>query len=740
MPLYADIVLPLYQPTYTFELAEGCDISSGDAVAVQFGAKALYTGIVWRIHDRRPSAKQIKTISRKLYEKPLLSPQQMAFWEWIADYYMCTLGEVMRMALPSLIKPRGADEQAFAKEEFRPRMVRFVRLAEGASERLSEMERSRLERRAPRQYSLLTTLESRGEMRRTECDAGAVAALCKRGVVEIFEREVMHGAHEEAQYTLPTLSEPQSVALDRIYEDFAEVQTVLLRGVTGSGKTEIYTHLIARTLAEGGDVLYLVPEIAMTTQLLSRVKRVFGERVTPYHSKLTALRRAEIYRSLLRSEGGELVLGTRSALFLPLRNLRLVVVDEEHDSSYKQSEPAPRYQGRDAAVMLAHLHGAKVLLGSATPSIESYVHAATGKYREVVLAERYGGAQLPDVVISDTIRAAKRGERKSHFNKILLDKIEERLERGEQVLLFQNRRGYSPYVSCGDCGWSARCPHCNVSLTLHGGNRLTCHYCGYSEPMPRRCPACRVAEVAPMGFGTEKIEQEIAHLFPEARVARLDRDTVTSESACNRIVEAFERGETDILVGTQILTKGFDFSRVTLVGVLNADNLLNAPDYRASERAFQTIMQFAGRGGRGAARGEVVIQTSEPEHPILRQILTGDYEAMAREQSAERQAFFYPPYSRIVGLTLRSKDVAVLHRAATDLAEGLRNRFDRRVLGPTSPPVDRVRGEHIVEIMLKIESGASFARARKILREVMREVLHRREYRNVITICNVDAA
>jgi primosomal protein N' (replication factor Y) len=390
--------------------------------------------------------------------------------------------------------------------------------------------------------------------------------------------------------------------------------------------------------------------------------------------------------------------------------------------------------------MLAHLHKAKVLLGSATPSIESYVRAATGKYREVVLAERYGGAQLPDIVISDTIRAAKRGERKSHFNKILLDKIEERLQRGEQVLLFQNRRGVSPFISCGDCGWTARCPHCNVSLTIHGGGKLVCHYCGFAIPQPHRCPACKTAELQPMGFGTEKIEQEIAALFPEARVARLDRDTLTSESACNRIVEAFERGETDILVGTQIITKGFDFSRVTLVGVLNADNLLNAPDYRASERAFQTIMQFAGRGGRGEQRGEVVIQTAEPEHPILLQVARGDYESMAHEQSAERKTFFYPPYSRLVGITMRYRDAATLHRAAAELADGLRSRFSRRVLGPTIPPVDRVRGEHIVDIMLKIESGASFTRARGILRDVLKEVMQRREYRNIVTICNVDAS
>ena len=736
MPLYADIVLPLYQPTYTFEVAEGSGIVVGDAVAVQFGAKAVYTGIVWSLHDRKPDAKRIKTISQKLYDQPLLTPDQMRFWEWIADYYMCRLGEVMRVALPALIKPKGADEETFEREQFHPRTESFVRLAAA----LSAEERAKMERRAPRQYELLTRLENEGELPRSKCDAAAVTALRKKSIIEIEEREAEHLPILADSSALPTLSEAQNRALDQIFRHFNDVQTVLLRGVTGSGKTEIYMHLIARTLDAGGDVLYLVPEIAMTSQLLTRIKRVFGERVTPYHSKITNLRRSEIYRRLSRSEGGNLVLGTRSALFLPLKKLQLVIVDEEHDSSYKQTEPAPRYQGRDAAVMLAHLHSAKVVLGSATPSIESYVRAATGKYREVVLTERYGGAELPDVIISDTIRAAKRGERKSHFNKVLLDKIEERLERGEQILLLQNRRGVSPFVSCGECGWNARCPHCNVSLTLHGAGKLVCHYCGYTMSMPHRCPACQRGAVEPMGFGTEKIEQEIGELFPAARVARLDRDTMTSESACNRIVEAFERGETDILVGTQIITKGFDFSRVTLVGVLNADNLLNAPDYRASERAFQTIMQFAGRGGRGAMHGEVVIQTAEPDHPVLQQVARGDYQSMAREQSAERKSFFYPPYSRLVGITMRYGDATTLHRAATELAEKLRQRFSRRVLGPTIPPVDRVRGEHIVEIMLKIESGASFARAREILREELEGVMHKAEYRKVVTICNVDAS
>ena len=733
MPLYADIVLPLYQPTYTFEVAEGCALSEGDAVAVQFGAKAVYTGIVWRIHDSRPDAKRIKTISQKLYDQPLLSPRQMKFWEWIADYYMCTLGEVMRVALPALIKPKGADEEEFAREQFRPRTESFVRLL-GA---LSLDERAKLERRAPRQSELLALLEQRGEVRRAECDAAAVAALRKKGVVEVVEREVESSAIEVDVSVLPTLSESQSRALEQIISDFDKVQTVLLRGVTGSGKTEIYMHLAAQTLAEGGDVLYLVPEIAMTSQLLARIRRVFGERVTPYHSKLTNLRRSEIFHRLGRSEGGELVLGTRSALFLPMRNLRLIIVDEEHDSSYKQTEPNPRYNGRDAAVMLAALHGAKCVMGSATPSLESYANSLSGKYAYAQLTERYGGVEMPDIVISDTVRNVKRNERKLHFNKELLDGITERLENNEQVILFQNRRGYSPYMECPTCGFSARCPHCNVTLSVHQQRgRMVCHYCGYNETIQRFCPNCKTTELKPMGFGTERVEEAISELFPEARVLRLDGDTATSGAAYNRIVGAFARHEADILVGTQIVSKGLDFADVTLIGILNGDNLLASPDFRAEERAWQLLMQVAGRAGRRDKRGEVIIQTAEPDHPVYSMV--GDYERVALKLLAERKQFGYPPYVKIIKVTMRTNDKEMLVKSSLQLGEQLRNRFGRRVLGPVSPLIDRVRGEYRVELMLKIEVEASYTRARDILRQEIAKLRTERAFRNVAVICDVD--
>ena len=536
------------------------------------------------------------------------------------------------------------------------------------------------------------------------------------------------------------LTSPKCQALQSVVERIAPSDaTVLLSGETGSGKTEIYIHLIAEVLADGGDVLMLVPEIALTTQLIERMERIFGSRVTPYHSKLTDRKRTETYLRLNGSSGGEFVVGVRSSLFLPLRHLRLIVVDEEHDASYKQADPAPRYGARDCAVVLARLCGGRAVLGSATPSLETWLNAESGKYGRAVLAERYGGAQPPQIVVSDTLRAVKRGERRIHFNKLLLDRMEETLARGGQVMLFQNRRGFAPYVECRECGWTARCPDCNVTLTLHkGSGRLVCHYCGHTEAVPAKCPSCETTDAVPMGFGTEKVEEEIARLFPEARVARLDRDAAASERAFRAVVSGFENREYDILVGTQMITKGFDFGGVTLVGILNADNLLNNPDFRAGERAFQLMTQVAGRAGRRAGGGTVVIQTAEPQHPVIRQVAAGDYEGMAREQLGERAQFFYPPYARLVSLTLRHRDPALLRGAAEALAAGLRARFGRRVLGPLAPPVDRIRGEHLAGLLLKVEAGASFARARKLLAEHLASFAKTPEFKSVAVAVNVD--
>ena len=569
-----------------------------------------------------------------------------------------------------------------------------------------------------------------------------LAALIRKGLAEEQMREVTREAAFDTLFRLPQLTEAQAAVRDSIAEQWRERPTVLLHGVTGSGKTEIYIHFIAETVARGGDVLMLVPEIALTSQLIERMGRIFGSRVTAYHSRLTDRRRTETYLRLSTSSGGELVVGARSSLWLPLRNLQLVIVDEEHDTGYKQEDPSPRYNARDCAVVLTRLCGCRTLLGSATPSIESYMNARSGKYGYAALTERYGDAEPPRVTVSDTLRAAKRGERRSHFNLALLERIGSTLKAGGQVMLFQNRRGFAPYVECRTCGWTARCPNCNVTLTLHKSRgSMECHYCGYTEPIPSRCPSCRSAVPEPAGFGTEKIAEEVARLFPEARVVRLDADSATSQRAYREIIGSFSRRESDIMVGTQMITKGFDFGGVSLVGILNADNLLRNPDFRASERAFQLMMQVAGRAGRRDAGGEVVIQTSEPQNPVIRYVAAGDYGSMADRELAERQAFGYPPYSHIITLTLRHRSPETLRRCAGHLADELRTRFGRRLLGPVTPPVDRIRNEYIVTMMLKIEQGRSFARARQLLREAMATVngpTADRELRSVTVVCDVD--
>ena len=734
MNRYADIVLPLAQPAYTFAIGEGVEVSVGDAVAVQFGKQAVYTGIVWRLHDTPPARGTAKPILKVLYDKPLLSELQMRFWEWIADYYICSVGEVMRIALPSIIKAKARCEEEFLP--FTPKRETTISLV---AEAFSEEMRTKLQRRAPKRYEALCQLEQAGGLlprHAVALDVTALKSLVKNGLIEMGEREYTLDC-EWSRTLLPKLSPAQNSALNDIRNGLTDKRVVLLHGVTSSGKTEIYTHLIEERLARGEDVLFLVPEISLTTQLVERMRALFGESVTVYHSKLTPQQRTKLYTDMLSSESGNFVVGARSALFLPYKRLGLVVVDEEHDSSYKQQEPNPRYNGRDTAIMLATLHDAKVVLGSATPSLESYANHLSGKYAYTQLTERYGGVEMPDIVISDTERNVKRNERKRHFNKELLDGISERLANNEQVILFQNRRGYSPYMECPSCGWSARCPKCNVTLSAHQQKgRMLCHYCGYNEPIQRFCPNCKSGELRPMGFGTERVEEAVAELFPNARVLRLDGDTATSNTAYNNIIGAFAHHEADILVGTQIVSKGLDFADVTLIGILNGDNLLASPDFRAEERAWQLLMQVAGRAGRRDKRGEVIIQTAEPDHSIYSMV--GDYERVANKLLAERKQFGYPPFTRIVKITMRTSNKELLVSSSLQLGEQLRSRFGSRVLGPVAPLIDRVRGEYRVELMLKIEVEASFKQARSILRKEIEQLRTNREYRNVTIICDVD--
>lgn len=746
--MFADIVLPLAQPAYTYAVPEGMEVRVGEAVSVQFGLRKYYTGIVWRLHNERPNVKRVKSLTARIYDRPLLDERQRELWEWIASYYLCTLGEVMRCALPSLIKPSADSASQLLEESYHERTERYYALAADYEEEgLLNEAFDRLERRAPRLYEALLEVVTSDERKRSgevarrllSADATPLQTLVKKGILTLREHtpDLEYGT---PSFRLPTLTRHQEAALAQLKADFSAGRTTaLLHGVTGSGKTEIYIHLIAEVLAAGGDVLLMVPEIALTAQLIERMERIFGSRLTAYHSRLTNQRRSENYLRLNRSSGGEFVVGVRSSIFLPLKRLQLIIVDEEHDASYKQADPAPRYSARDVAVWMARQRGCRTLLGSATPALESWLNGISGKYGMATLTERYGDAVLPKIYLSDTRRAAQRGERHGHFNKLLIDKIEETLARGEQVMLFQNRRGFAPYLECPQCGWTARCPHCNVTLSYHKYHaQLLCHYCGHTEPALTRCPSCKVVELQPMGFGTEKIEEQIAELFPEARVARLDRDRLTSEGAFQRIINDFAAHRTDILVGTQMITKGFDFDDVTLVGVLNADNLLLNPDFRASERAFQLLQQVAGRAGRRQREGEVVVQTSDPSHPLLRQVLNDDYATMAREQLAERQSYFYPPYARLTVLTLKHPDVQLVRRGAAALAQRLRGRFHSRVLGPIAPVVDRVRGEYLMQLMLKIEASASRLRANELMAREVNELLAEAEYKTLTISINVD--
>lgn len=746
--LYAEIVLPLAQPAYTFAIPEGMSLSVGDAVAVQFGARNYYTGIVWSITEQRPNVSKIKYVVKTLYSHPLLGREQMRFWEWVASYYLCTLGEVMRIALPSLIKPKADNIEEFSAELFSPRREHCLQLTEAwCREEALEAEIVRIERRAPRRAEVLRFMLD--QLRRGECvmprymltfDAPLLLAMRRAGYIESLYRPRTYTNLLDSPFTLPTPSPAQQRVIDEIRASQRQgITTHLLRGITGSGKTEIYMQLIADVMAKGGDVLFLLPEIALTSQLIERLERVFGERVTAYHSKLTPLRRTETFLRLSQSEGGEIVVGARSAIFLPLRHLRLVVVDEEHDQSYKQSDTAPRYNGRDLAVVLASLSGGNAVLGSATPSLESYYNTRSGKYAYSELLERYGDAVPPHVVISDTKRALKRGERRGHFNLDLKQAMAAALARGEQVMLFQNRRGYSPSLQCGECGWALRCPSCNVTLTLHrSSQRMECHYCGHTEAVPTICPNCNAATLAMMGFGTEKAEDAVRELFPEHNILRLDSDTSSSERAYNAIIHSFEQGEGDVLVGTQMITKGFDFGRVSLVGVLNADNLMLNPDFRASERAFQLLTQVAGRAGRREHRGEVYIQTAESENPVIRWVENGDYDSMASHELAERQMWGYPPYSRLLRLTLKYSDPQVLRSATRALAKRLRELFGGRVFGPVEPYVNRIRGEWIIQILLKVELSSSVGRAKQLLVGCVDEMLAINEWKKINVTIDVD--
>ncbi len=658
----------------------------------------------------------------------------------------------------TVIKSLLDKEAIFVKEELRrtykPKTEARVRLAGTADEKRLHILFDILSR-APKQLALLMKyvecsgvlgagtpkeVSKKELLQRTNVAPSVLNGLVDKKIFEIYYHEIGRLDKQEKEIVeLNPLNEFQQRAFDEVVQSFQEKNVCLLHGVTSSGKTEIYIHLIEEAIRQGKQVLYLLPEIALTTQITERLQRVFGARLGIYHSKFPDAERVEIWRKQLGENGYDIILGVRSSIFLPFRNLGLVIVDEEHENTYKQQDPAPRYHARSAAIVLAAMYGAKTLLGTATPSIESWQNAREGKYGFVQLKERYKEIRLPEIIPVDIKELHRKKRMVGQFSPLLIQYMKEALEQKEQVILFQNRRGFAPMVECRTCGWVPKCKNCDVSLTYHKGiNQLTCHYCGYTYQLPKSCPACEGTELVNRGFGTEKIEDDIKILFPEAAVARMDLDTTRTRSAYEKIIADFEQGKTDILIGTQMVSKGLDFDHVSIVGILNADTMLNYPDFRSYERAFQLMAQVAGRAGRKNKRGRVVLQTKSIDHPIIHQVIANDYEDMVGGQLVERQMFHYPPYYRLVYVYLKNHNEALLDQMAAVMADKLRAVFGNRVLGPDKPPVARIQTLFIKKIVVKIEQNAPMGRARELLLRIQREMLADERYKSLIVYYDVD--
>ena len=820
MKHYVDVLLPLPLANwYTYSLPESLEgqVQTGSRVIVPFGKKKFYTALVANVHYCPPEGYEIKEVTEVLDTRPVLLSQQFRLWKWMASYYLCTMGDVYKAALPSGMKlesetivtanpdyeattpltPREQQvldlltqdpEQCITQLEKRLNVTRNILpvinnlLAKGAISVKEELKRNykpkteirvklspdcqteeRLHQlfdelgRAPKRLALLmkylelsgffTDKASLREVSKKELLTRADATptifngLVEKGIFETYLYEVGRLDREQTRtVAINPLNPAQQAAYDAILSHFREKNVCLLHGVTSSGKTEIYIHLIRQAIENGQQVLYLLPEIALTTQITERLKRVFGGRIGIYHSKFPDAERVEIWQKQLRPEGHyDIILGVRSSVFLPFHNLGLIIVDEEHETTYKQQDPAPRYHARDTAIMLASIYGAKVLLGTATPSIDSYHNALAGKYGLVTLNERYKDIRLPEIRIADIKELARKKMMNGPFSPELLAAVRQALERHEQVILFQNRRGFAPMIECKVCGWVPKCKNCDVSLTYHKGlNQLTCHYCGYTYAVPRSCPACGSVELVNRGFGTEKIEDNIREIFPDAKVARMDLDTTRSRSAYERIIADFEAGKTHILIGTQMVSKGLDFDHVSVVGILNADNMLNYPDFRAHERAFQLMAQVAGRAGRHDKRGLVILQTKSPDLPVIHQVVTNDYKQMYEDQTAERKLFHYPPFCRFIYVYLKHRKEDVVTQAADTLAAWLRTAFGDKVLGPDKPPVGRIQMLFIKKIVIKLDLNMSGTKVRDYLLSVQRQLIEDERFRSLVVYYDVD--
>ena len=757
--MYIDVILPLpLDGVFTYSVPPELErqVAVGYRVLVPFGRNKTYVGIVASTHGDCPLCEKIKPILQVLDTSPILLDSQLNLWRWISDYYLSPIGEVYKAALPAGLK---------AEDGYRPKTETYIRLTpKFRSERALHIALDMLQRAPSQQKAFIDFLDlamiqgegsfdisaddvttgygiTRDELLNQGHTLATISALVKRGIIETYEQEVgrlNHGGEPHPENVKP-LNLPQQEAYNQIQFAFLQKPVTLLHGVTSSGKTEIYIHLIQQALDKKQQVLCLLPEIALTVQMMDRLHRVFGNRLGIYHSKYADAERVEIWQKQLSKNPYDVILGARSAVFLPFQRLGLVIVDEEHETSYKQQDPMPRYHARSAAIVLAQSLGAKVLLGTATPCAETWYNAQTGKYGLVTLTERYKGIELPEIQVIDIKDLQHRKMMNGPFSPTLLLKVREAIERGEQAILFQNRRGYAPMIECKQCGWVPHCQHCDVSLTLHRNlNQLTCHYCGYTYQVPVECPACGSHELQTRGYGTEKIEDEVRALFPEAHIARMDLDTTRTRQAYERIINDFSVGRTNILIGTQMISKGLDFDRVSVVGILNADTMLNYPDFRAYEHAFMMMSQVSGRAGRKGRRGLVILQTKSPDLPIIHQVVDNDYAAFFRSLMAERRQFRYPPFTRLVYVYLKHRNESLVDTASHEMGSRLRQWFGARVLGPDRPAVAKVKSLAIRKLLLKIEPGLDLPTVRKYLALAQQQMLQDKRYASLQIYFDVD--
>ena len=753
---YADVVLPLpLEGFFTYSIPESFQQEGlvGCRVVVPFGKTKTYVALVVRIHDITPKGYKVKPLKQRIDQSPIVNALQLNLWTWISSYYLSAMGDIYKAALPSGLK---------AEDGYKPSTELYVALAPAFQSEPSLHIALNMLKRATKQLDAFTCFlhlshwdeigvdvqtEKIVEITRDELvNASAqtlnvINELVKRGLLVTYEKEVgrLNDGGEPHPERVNKLNPAQQKAMDEIRLKMESKNCVLLHGVTSSGKTEIYINLIQQEIEHGRQVLYLLPEIALTVQIMSRLKKVFGRRLGIYHSKYSDAERVEIWQKQLSDEPYDVILGARSAVLLPFQRLGLVIVDEEHETSYKQQDPAPRYHARSVALVLAQMTGAKTLLGTATPSIETYRNATTGKYGLVNLTTRYSGVELPETEIVDIGDLRRRKMMAGMFSPLLLGKIREAIERGEQAIVFQNRRGYAPLIECKQCGWVPHCNHCDVSLTLHKTtNQLVCHYCGFTYQVPDICPACGCKELRPKGSGTERIEDALHEAFPEANIARMDLDTTRTRNAYERIIRDFSAGRTNILIGTQMVTKGLDFDKVSVVGILNADNMLNYPDFRAYEHAYMMMAQVGGRAGRRGKRGLVVIQTYSPNLPVISQVTRGDYLGMYNDQLSERLQFHYPPFYHLIYLYMKHSNDKTVEMAAVEVSSWLRQWFGDRVKGPVKPDVGKIKTLNIRMVVLKLENGIDMAKVRLYLKRAREAILADKRYSTLTIYFDVD--